>query len=630
MQRPTKGWFPRLGTVLLALLAGSIIAALQATPAQAAATRSATWPSTWSPPLGGNMVAVTTNYGAFDASDATNVGCPNADTSNDYTYYLIGGRTEHLGVDLDSTDGDSVYSIGAGIVKNAGTIWGTASKEVLIIEHTTGSGEKFIAAYGHIAIANNPATGQEWKAGDSVAGNVRIGNVSTAGTGAHLHFGIEPGTGTYVDPTVEAPGTGDCAHQPMGTVDPMPFLDDHPTTTPPPAPPAGPLASSAAVVYDGAQHTFYYDATGGNLRHAWWTGSAWSFETFDGDGGPGQISGDVGSRPTAVVYNDQLHVFYYDATGGNLRHAWWVNTVGHWSFETFDGDGSPGRIGGDAGKHPRAVVYNGQLHTFYYDATGGNLRHAWWSGSSWSFETFDGNGTSAGRVNDNVGQYPTVMVLGSGGNAAMHIFYYNVGAGDLRHAWYANSTTPAAIETLDGNSNVGGRVNADAGSYATTAVYDGQPHVFYYDATGGNLRHAWWNIGNTAWSFEDLDGSSVANGRLNANVGAHANVVVYNNQVHVFYYDATGGNLRHTWWTTGIGWSYATPDGATGTEGGLNADVGQYARAVVDGNALHVYYYDSTGGNVRHAWWPNATSAGLYETFDGAPGSPGGLDANVL
>ncbi len=81
-------------------------------------------------------------------------------------------------------------------------------------------------------------------------------------------------------------------------------------------------------------------------------------------------------HPRAILYNDRPHVFYYDDTNGNLRHGYWNGAA--WSFETLDGAGGPnGRIVADMGFYNEAFLYNGRPHNFYYDATNGNLRHAY-------------------------------------------------------------------------------------------------------------------------------------------------------------------------------------------------------------------------------------------------------------
>lgn len=78
-------------------------------------------------------------------------------------------------------------------------------------------------------------------------------------------------------------------------------------------------------------------------------------------------------------------------------------------------------------------------------------------------------------------------------------------------------------------------------------LYQGQPHVWYLDATAGRLRHAWWT--GTQWSFEDLDGTGVpgGNGRTGNVVGFYSAVTLYQDQPHVWYLDATAAGLRHAW-----------------------------------------------------------------------------------
>jgi hypothetical protein len=389
------------------------------------------------------------------------------------------------------------------------------------------------------------------------------------------------------------------------------------------------ISSSSVISIGGQPHSFYYDATSGNLRHGWWGGSAWSFEDFDGHTATNnRLNADVGRNPTALIIGGQPHIFCYNATDGNLRHAWWNNGTGSWSYETFDGHtNTSDRVDADAGRDVTLTIYNSQPHLFYYDATNGNLRHSWWAGSAWGFENLDGHTNTSYRVNADAGRYPSPVVGGYGTAASLHIYYYDATGGNLRHAWYANTTAAVQFEDFDGHTNTGYRVNADAGQYASAVLLNGQPNVAYYDATGGNLRHAWWNTGTTSWSFQDLDGAGGTNGRIDANVGSHVTALEYNDQMHMFYYDATNGNLRHNWWNGG--WTMVAADGATGTEGNLDADLGQYTRAMETGSQLHTYYYEVTGGNLRHMWWNTPTSSSGVETFDGTTGSTGGLNADV-
>lgn len=108
--------------------------------------------------------------------------------------------------------------------------------------------------------------------------------------------------------------------------------------------------------------------------------ATWHFENLDGVGAPtnGRVNGTVGLLNNAVLYGAQPHAFYYDGSHGTVRHAWWTGST--WMFETLDGPGSAYAgaanhfVGNDANP---AVVFGSQLHVFYNDQTTHALRHAW-------------------------------------------------------------------------------------------------------------------------------------------------------------------------------------------------------------------------------------------------------------
>ena len=101
--------------------------------------------------------------------------------------------------------------------------------------------------------------------------------------------------------------------------------------------------------YNGMPHVFYLeDWCNGPLRHGWWDGSRWHFETLDGAGGArGRVKAAVCGPISVVLYDGVPHVFYSaaDATGhAYLRHTWYG--LGGWNFEascTETEDGTGGR-----------------------------------------------------------------------------------------------------------------------------------------------------------------------------------------------------------------------------------------------------------------------------------------------
>ncbi len=80
------------------------------------------------------------------------------------------------------------------------------------------------------------------------------------------------------------------------------------------------------TTFNDQLQVFYDDASASSVRHAWWTGRTWHFETLDGIGGvyAGHTSDHLGSyQQAATTYSGQLEVFYWDDTADALRHAWW-------------------------------------------------------------------------------------------------------------------------------------------------------------------------------------------------------------------------------------------------------------------------------------------------------------------
>jgi hypothetical protein len=243
------------------------------------------------------------------------------------------------------------------------------------------------------------------------------------------------------------------------------------------------------------------DSTASSLRHDWWDGSRWNFETLDGPGSAysGHTTDAVGSSDSMVVYNGQLHVLTADSTASSLRHDWWDGS--RWNFETIDGSGSAysGHTTDAVGfGNNSMIVYNGQLHVLTLDHTGpiglpaSSLRHDWWDGSRWNFEILDGPGSS----------YP------------------------------GHSTDLVGIDN-------------------SVTVYNGQLQVFTNDLSAGSLRHDWWD--GSRWNFEVLDGpGSAYPGRSTDPVGLSNAVLVYGTQLQVFASDFTSnpasGSLRHDWW----------------------------------------------------------------------------------
>jgi YD repeat-containing protein len=360
--------------------------------------------------------------------------------------------------------------------------------------------------------------------------------------------------------------------------------------------------NNGTTLYGGQPHTFYYDGFAGSLRHEWWDGGAWHFETLDGPGSPypgttGHIVG-FDANP-AIVFGSQLHVFYRDSTALTLRHAWYTPGAG-WAFEVLDGAGgiAAGAVTDAVGAFASVVDYGGAAHVFYWDPMVSSLRHAWWTGTAWNAETLDGSGTTRpGSTPHTVGSYATVLLFGG----QPHVFYRDITTNSQRHAWWTGAAW--AFDWVDGTSSpYAGHTPDNVGFYASTTLFAGTPHLFSQDVTTQRLRHVWWT--GAAWAYEDLDGNgTTVNGHTTNVVGSYASVVVYAGGAHVFSYDSGAQRLRHAWWN-GTAWTDETIDGQFSPyPGATNNGVGSYTTVLLFGGQPHVFYYGPQDLQQRHAWY---------------------------
>ena len=348
------------------------------------------------------------------------------------------------------------------------------------------------------------------------------------------------------------------------------------------------------IEYNGQIYAFYFDAFQNALRMATQNNSngQWEFTTLDGMGGTGgRVLSDVGAGIATIVYQNKLHVFYYYQTGGNLRQAWFNGST--WNFWNLDGNvGSIGNYDGDVGINPSVTVFNNELELVYYDKGQGNLRHGFTSGGNWfKFENMDGNPGSIANYNGDVGNTSVITKMGG----SLQLFYYDRGQGNLRHGRTDN--TGWHFENLDGN--VGSIANSvsDLGLNPVAMMYGDTLQLFYYDRGHGNLRHAYAN--NTGWHFENLDGNRGSMANYDSDVGANISMTILNDALHVFYYDKSQGNLRHGW-SDNLGWHFNNQDGNVGSIGNNNTDTGVNSAVTAYGSSLQLWYYDRSTGHLRH------------------------------
>jgi hypothetical protein len=145
--------------------------------------------------------------------------------------------------------------------------------------------------------------------------------------------------------------------------------------------------NSLALGGDGYPRISYYDATSDSLKYAWSDGTSWLSETVDNSLGLGGLGVGGGHTSLALDGEDRPHISYYDANDGDLKYAWYSGTA--WVTQTADS-----ALGNDGGYASLALASTAPYTPYvsYHDATNGDLRRAWYSGAVWITETLDSDG----------------------------------------------------------------------------------------------------------------------------------------------------------------------------------------------------------------------------------------------
>jgi hypothetical protein len=352
-----------------------------------------------------------------------------------------------------------------------------------------------------------------------------------------------------------------------------------------------------SIVYNNKLFVFYYDATQKVLRLDYADSTGWHDAIIDGTTTTnGRLIGDEGRSLTTAIYNQTLHIYYYDATLHSLRHGWYTDDNG-WNFETLDGSASSvsGKVA-DVGMSNAAVDSGGGMHVFYYDATNTNLRHAWYyPAQGWKFENLEGDYGSISGLNADIGQNPEVANYGG----SLQLFYYDVSNGNLRHAW-ASATQGWKFENLDGDSSGISHQAGNVGQDPSFTANQGSLQLFYYDVSNGNLRHAWASA-TQGWKFENLDGDTASIGRNDNNTGSMSRSLSFNNVLYVFYRENSGGLLRYAW-ADSTGWHFAPLDGDPYSVSGARANTGFWPSPTTFGGALQLFYFDNDQRSLKHTF----------------------------
>src|SRR3972149_840294 len=238
--------------------------------------------------------------------------------------------------------------------------------------------------------------------------------------------------------------------------------------------------SSIALENGWRPHISYVRMSGsidGDLKYAYWNGSAWHPETVD-DGDAGWFSSlalDESGRP---------HISFLDKSSGDgyaLKYARWTGT--DWEREIVDSSGIV------AQGTSLALDASGTPHIAYSDYTNSALRYA--------VRKADGNWDIAMVDNDaDVGLAPSLALDIVHGRS--HVSYQDYSTYDLKYAWW-DGGPKWNVSVVDSASKVG----TDTGLALNP---NGLPRIAYSDLNGGVLKYA--RFTGSGWATEAVDGTS--------------------------------------------------------------------------------------------------------------------------
>jgi len=278
----------------------------------------------------------------------------------------------------------------------------------------------------------------------------------------------------------------------------------------------------------------------------------------------------------------------------------------------------------DIGQYLSMDVLDGSPAVSYYDRTKGGLAFSVGTiadgAVTWDEERIDGYAGDDGLDPGDRGKYTSLAVDSSG---TAWISYYDATNGNL---FYARRSGKDDWET--GIADTGSGPTPDAGLFSSLALKGDLPVVAHHDAGKGTLRIARWNDGS--WDSEVVDegeafvAEDTASGLedKDANVGKYAKLLIDGDTEYIAYYDAAHGDLKLAV-NTGGGWDITVVDAGTIDEDGLEADVGQWPSMLVDGGELVIAYQDVTNQDLRIArgsgteWTTELVDDGEWAGADG-------------
>ena len=282
---------------------------------------------------------------------------------------------------------------------------------------------------------------------------------------------------------------------------------------------------------------------------------------FGYDLGTYSFSGEFTSTSTASG-SYSFESYYISGCNSYLTQsgAWTAaKTLLDWQIETVDSMGNTG--------HSSLVLDSAGLpHIAYHPDMSGYLKYAYYTGSSWQFETVDDT-IGLGYYGD----YSVSLALDA--QQRPRIVYHDGDQNDLKYARY--NGTAWSIETVDSDSSITSSMALDS---------NGRPHISYRSDSDQVLKYAYFD--GVDWQIETVDSTY--------NVGVWSSLALDSGErPHISYNDASNRDLKYAYYD-GATWHIETVDSV--------GDVGSYTSLALDSlDRPQISYHQVLGVDLKYA-----------------------------